>query len=439
MACIALAATIPWGWTAFFVPGWISLVSLLMLLPVCAALELYLVPPPQLPRRESDDENVSDDQIIKMRRQQAGTMHQTITGLQGMLTRWSSASQHTHSDLKKVHDGVHEVMVQTEAAVVNIGNSFRAITEKTALQVKYAMHLLKSANDPHAEDGALAAWLALPDYIRAYEEQLNLVTGHMMQFSVAAEEINKRQGKMREDTIRVDELLDELRAMAKRVGTLALDSSVLASGGAMNQGGIVELTDKIRNTSQDAHELTRRIRQSLEEIKDEMSATYKALRAASDGARHATNQVKVDVAQLNVTMMEKTKEVEETFTRIGALGKEIQDDISKIIIAMQFQDITQQRLERLKQPVLTEVIQVLRTVAEETRRAKDTVNQVIGGAAGGAATPFMVVRSGQSDDAPDGKKDSAATPSEHAGDKPIAVEKPKPSGPAEGGDNVELF
>ena len=174
---------------------------------------------------------------------------------------------------------------------------------------------------------------------------------------------------MRESTIEVDELLDELRAMAKRTGTLAVDSSFHASNATIGQSAVISLADKIRAIAEEAHELTRRIRNNLKSIKGEMAGTYKAVRDSSTAAQVAAEQAKADVSQLNLTMMEKTKEVENTFGQINNLGKEIQSDINKIIMAMQFQDITQQKLEKLKQPKLTGVIATLQGIAEEVGQA----------------------------------------------------------------------
>jgi hypothetical protein len=68
---------------------------------------------------------------------------------------------------------------------------------------------------------------------------------------------------------------------------------------------------------------------------------------------------------------------------IGELGKEIREDVGRIIVAMQFEDITQQKLERVHQPALKRVIQELRTVAAESCQLREEAHQLIGPGAGG--------------------------------------------------------
>ena len=66
-------------------------------------------------------------------------------------------------------------------------------------------------------------------------------------------------------------------------------------------------------------------------------------------------------------MLYNGQEVAETLSQIGALGNEIQKDINDIIVALQFQDITQQKLQRLKNPLLTDLMASLRVIFDETR------------------------------------------------------------------------
>ena len=76
---------------------------------------------------------------------------------------------------------------------------------------------------------------------------------------------------------------------------------------------------------------------------------------------------------------------------IGNLGQHIQDDMNKIIIELQFQDITQQKLQRLKAPMLTELASSWLSMFEETRAFNRKLSSAGEAAAAEApATPFRV-------------------------------------------------
>jgi hypothetical protein len=59
--------------------------------------------------------------------------------------------------------------------------------------------------------------------------------------------------------------------------------------------------------------------------------------------------------------------MEETITRINDLSVEIQKDINHIIVAMQFQDITRQKLEGLQKPTLGAASESLSHLSHETQ------------------------------------------------------------------------
>jgi chemotaxis regulatin CheY-phosphate phosphatase CheZ len=80
-------------------------------------------------------------------------------------------------------------------------------------------------------------------------------------------------------------------------------------------------------------------------------------------------QANVDVSQLNIATMEKAREVTTTLEKVTALGKEVRNDINQIIIAMQYQDITQQKLEHIKVPLLSEASACIASAAAKTRAA----------------------------------------------------------------------
>jgi methyl-accepting chemotaxis protein len=207
----------------------------------------------------------------------------------------------------------------------------------------------------------------------------------MMDFSKASEEMSRHQEVVRDHSLAIDEMLDELRNMAARIRKLALDSTVAANRDSSTDARwFVEIADRIRETSTSAHELTRRMRDGLEKIREVMGGTYEELSKSSDNVRLAAVQAKVDVSQLNIATMEKAREVTGTLEKITTLGKEVRHDINQIIVAMQYQDITQQKLEQIKSPLLAAAAVSFKEAAAKTRAAG------IAPSAAAVATPITV-------------------------------------------------
>jgi len=362
---------LPWVWAAYLLPQWaFAVCGGLSLLALFSGFRSFVTP--MFARRRSDDPKLAVDHLVRMRAGDAGKPGFDIRTIQGELGQfqrqlnvWGGTSKTSSSKTADAREGMGEVISQTEQAVLALTMSFRGITTKTRQQMETAMSLLRrNASELTVSEGA---WVSLPDYIRAYETQLKEVTDSMIKFSTASDEMLTHQSKIREQSVLIDELLDELRSMSIHIGRLALDSSVAAGESGRNREMLVRLTDSIRQTSDQAHGLTRTVRQSLEKIRDELVVTYKIIDKAGGMAKVSAQRAKADVSQLNVTMMEKTKEIEASLGKINSLGLDIQQDVNNAIVAMQFQDITQQKLEYMRGSILSDVMQNLDLLSVETQ------------------------------------------------------------------------
>ena len=112
---------------------------------------------------------------------------------------------------------------------------------------------------------------------------------------------------------------------------------------------------------------TRKTRQGLDAIGDEVRTGNKRTTQVAEAARRAVEVATSEIATLNAATIEQTRQIESTLNRINDLSVEIQKDINQIIVAMQFQDITRQKLERLHKPTLGAAAESLSLLSHETR------------------------------------------------------------------------
>lgn len=367
---LGLILMLPWAWALFVMPLWASGVfGALWAAGLILATRLFVVP--MFARQRAGDKSLTPEQIMKMRAPGLGTpiLDQDTRGdlgsLHNGLRRWQESSTASSGETATARERVGEVISQTEHAVLALNQSFRGITTKARQQMEAAMSLLRRSDEKASLSPG--SWLSLPDYIQAYEVQLQEVIESMVKFTATSDEMLQHQKRIREQSVLIDELLDELRAMAIRIGRLALDSAVAAGESGKHGSHLIELSGSIRETSNQAFGLTRSIRQSLETIRDELVVTYKVINKTTTLAKQSAQRAKADVAQLNVTMIAKTKEVEESLSKINGLGEAIQQDVNNAFIAMQFQDITQQKLEHMRGNILAEVMSNLDTLSVETQ------------------------------------------------------------------------
>ncbi|QJR15042.1 methyl-accepting chemotaxis protein [Usitatibacter palustris] len=358
LAALCVVLFLPWVWMAALVPPWALLTSL-ALVPLAAFLALVLV----VKDVSLDDtlEGGSEEDLLKWRKR-TRLFQQVVIGLDTMLSRWDTASKANQKNLEIMGESVEEVIKLTETAVSEISRNFRVVVARAREQTDAAMSLLK--RDQH---GAAGGILSLPEFIQAYDQQLVNVTSHMTGFSEAADEMARHQSRISEHAAVMDRTMDELRDMASQISRIALDGSVAMTSQEVNPRNFIEMTDRIRGISAQAHELTRKARQGLEAIGDEVRQGNRRTTQVADAARRAVDTARSEVSALSSSTIEQTNQIETTLTRINVLSVEIQKDIDSIIVAMQFQDITRQKLEKLRQPILGAASDSLSLLSHETR------------------------------------------------------------------------
>ena len=358
LAALVVVLFLPWIWMARLVPPWALGISL-ALVPIAAFIALALV----VRDLNADDDAAAplgDEPFLKWRKR-TRLFQQVVVGLDTMLERWDAASQANRKKLEAVTESVEEVIRLTEDAVTEISKNFRVVVAKANEQTEAAMSLLQAGED------ARTGVLSLPDFIQAYDTQLQNVTSHMTNFSAAADEMAHHQKRVSEHARVMEETIDGLRAMASQISRIALDSSVAMTSQTLNPRDFVEMTDRIRAISEKAHELTRKTRHGLDAIGDEVRTGHRRTAQVAEAARRAVDVARGEISILNAATIEQTKQVEDTVRRINDLSVEIQKDINQIIVAMQFQDITRQKLERLHKPTLGAAAESLSLLSHETR------------------------------------------------------------------------
>ena len=356
LAALVVVLFLPWMWMSYLVPPWALAISL-ALVPIAALLALALV----LKDVTAEDFGppAADEPLFKWRKR-TRLFQQVVVGLDTMLERWDVASTANRKKLEAVTESVEEVIKVTEDAVTEISKSFRVVVAKANEQTEAAMSLL-------AGEGQKTGILSLPEFIAAYDTQLVNVTSHMTSFSEAADEMAQLQKRVHEHARVMEETIDGLRVMASQISRIALDSSVAMTSQTLNPRDFVEMTDRIRAISAQAHELTRKTRHGLDAIGDEVRTGNKRTTQVADRARRAVEVARSEITTLNAATIEQTRQIEGTLKRINDLSVEIQQDINHIIVAMQFQDITRQKLERLHKPTLQASAESLSLLSHETR------------------------------------------------------------------------
>ena len=357
LAALVVVLFLPWVWMSFLVPPWAIAISL-ALVPLAALVALALV----VRDVNAEEEQVgsgSDEPFLKWRKR-TRLFQQVVVGLDTMLERWDTASQTNRKKLGAVTESVEEVIKLTENAVNEISKNFRVVVAKAHEQTEAAMSLLKGDGQRGRHPVAPRIHQGLRHAAR--ERDLphdELLAGRRRDGEPPEARDRARQGDGRHHRRAAQHGLPDLAHRPRRLGRDDLADA---------QPARLRRDDRPHPRHQrQAHELTRKTRQGLDAIGDEVRQGNKRTTQVAEAARRAVEVARAEIDTLNAATIEQTRQIEITLQRINDLSVEIQKDINQIIIAMQFQDITRQKLERLHKPTLGAAAESLSLLSHETQ------------------------------------------------------------------------
>ncbi len=240
---------------------------------------------------------------------------------------------------------LHEVTQQTESAAMDIGERFMNIVERARSQSSEASTaFIKLAGDGEDNDETLTelSKKALSDVIESLQGSTtvtNQTLGDM-------EMIIKATGNART-------MVDEIGYIAEQTNLLALNAAIEAARAGEQGRGFAIVADEVRKLSDRSNTAADEIRKIVTHIETDTKEIY--LKTEKSVAK--TNAVSTGAAAV---VDDTLKKIADTISRVkiqlDELTKEsefLAKDISNIVISMQFQDITRQRIEHVIEPLLT--------------------------------------------------------------------------------------
>lgn len=238
---------------------------------------------------------------------------------------------------------LNEVTQQTESAALDIGEKFMSIVERARNQAKKAT----SAFSVFAGDSGEEAPLTLS------KKTLNSVIDNLKIMSNTASHTLKEMKTILEDAENIRKIVTEIEYIADQTNLLALNAAIEAARAGDHGRGFAIVADEVRKLSERsniaADEIKKLIIKVGADIKGIYSKTEKSSAESSSMSLEAERVVDCTLKKIDDTVTYLRKQLDELGSETESLAK----DISSIVISMQFQDITRQRIEHVVKPLIS--------------------------------------------------------------------------------------
>ena len=267
--------------------------------------------------------------------------------LEFLLRRWMDVAQQ-HSDVTQtLRTQIYTTIQQTEQATSTVASSFQAIINKATVQARQAMELLEGTQGANDE----GVPQSLQDFIRVSDERLNKMADEVIRVADLSVQMVQDLDGVQGRAQAIDGFLLDVEKLADQTSLLALNAEIEAARVGEHGRGFSIVAQAVRKLSLRSHEFSDRIRQHLKEVKVGLNKTYSDMSRLSAADMQHALKIKDDVIKLTQSLEDKNREVAETVGRINTISKEIAQDVQNVVISLQFQDITSQRLNSMLEPI----------------------------------------------------------------------------------------
>jgi methyl-accepting chemotaxis protein len=259
---------------------------------------------------------------------------------------------------------LQEVTQQTESAALDIGDRFMNIVERARKNTADASVVLEKFTGQKGDQGGNAIELskkALSDVIQSLQEAIVFASRTMNEVKI-----------MSEETVHINKVVDEIEFIAGQTNLLALNAAIEAARAGEHGKGFAIVADEVRKLSDRSNTAAEEIRKLISKIETDTREIYKNSEESVSRSYTVSEESAIIVED---TMHKVDGIVEEVKTQLDHLTQETQSlakDISNIVVSMQFQDITRQRIEHVIEP-----LQNLKTELEDMAQKTNSVEKSI--------------------------------------------------------------
>ncbi len=233
------------------------------------------------------------------------------------------------------------VIQQTESAAMEIGDRFMSIVDRARKQSENACGILNNSSEESSDDT-----------LELSKKALSGVVENLQMSNKIANQTMIRMKAIIDQTESVNKIVDEIGSIAGQTNLLALNAAIEAARAGEHGRGFAIVADEVRKLSERSNIAAEEIRKLTSTIESDTRSMFETteenVSQNNSSFSNAANVVDDAMKKIDGTM-------NDVHERVGELMKETESlasDIGSIVVSMQFQDITRQRIEHVIDPLL---------------------------------------------------------------------------------------
>ncbi|MDX9714972.1 MAG: methyl-accepting chemotaxis protein [Dissulfurispiraceae bacterium] len=242
-------------------------------------------------------------------------------------------------------DQLREVVDETEKAALEIGERFMDIVERARNQSTMASEAFTGLAG--SEGSSSTAFLDIS------RTALHEIISSLRSIEGVAKQALEDMTIILADAENIKKIVAEIESLADRINMVALNAAIEAARAGEHGRGFAIVADEVRRLAESSNTAAEGIRKLIVKIETDLGSIFRRTRQNTvdieERSGEADAVVENTLKQMNSVLGSAREKLDDISEGTEGLAR----DISGILVSMQFQDITRQRIEHVIEPLMS--------------------------------------------------------------------------------------
>ena len=238
------------------------------------------------------------------------------------------------------------VIHQTEQAATDLGQRFGMIAARATSQAKESMRLFDNGDT------------SLDTVLKTTDNMLEGFVNDVMKSSEMALQIATIMDEVERSTKAITGMVGEIEFIADQTRLLALNAAIEAARAGEHGRGFAVVADEVTKLANRSGQAASSINSMVKDVQKSTSSAMQTVESLASVDLSKTLSVKHRLDQMTRGLADRNTTLHSAVMNSKSHSDQLAQDVGQIIMALQFQDITRQKLEHVIEP-LTEVRAVM--------------------------------------------------------------------------------
>jgi len=262
-----------------------------------------------------------------------------IEQLQGGRCAWEDFASCVLPIMPVLTEQMKMVIHQTEQAALDISTRFQAISQRAAAQSDQADHMFSS--DEHGVESILTKTDQL---LMAFVQDVTTASQAAMDAADAMIEVKAGANS-------ISGILVEIQFIADQTRLLALNAAIEAARANEHGRGFAVVADEVNKLAGRSAQAANTIGHQIKDVQARTASALTKLDRLGSVDMTATLGIKKAVAEMSRKVLQRSQVLEANHEESRNRAKTLATDVAQIVMTLQFQDITRQKLEHVIHPL----------------------------------------------------------------------------------------